>query len=76
MDEQVFEQNVQRLMKQDFSAGTEAFRDALLVRCLNELGNAEDGIELDDETLDMLAAAGNVFASASERYNDPSSSRI
>ena len=74
MDEREFEQNVSRLMKQDFSAGTEAFRDALLVRCLDELGTAEDGVELDDGFLDMLAAAGDMFANAPERYNDPSNS--
>lgn len=54
------EQGIQRLFQHDFSAGTEAFRDELLDRCLSELGSDSDGVELSDSALDMLAAAGDI----------------
>ena len=58
-----------RILKHDFSAGTESFREDLLGRCLAVLGSGEDERtagssesdayrELDDDELDMLAAAG------------------
>ena len=69
-----FEQSVERLMKQDFAAGTATFRDNLLARCLDVLGedapawNATGNIaehagddeprELSDSALELLAAAG------------------
>ena len=61
MGEREFEEMLERVMKADFSAGTEAFRDALLARCLAELdaGSADDGAELDDDDLGLLAAAGD-----------------
>ena len=65
MDDGEIERLLARLLKQDLSEGTEGFRDALLNRCLNELG-AEDGADgdevaiLDDDSLEMLAAAGDV----------------
>ena len=61
MSDQEFEQTLERLMKQDFSAGTDEFREALLERCLAELDDGE-GKELDDSVLDMLAAAGELAA--------------
>ena len=54
-------------MVEDYSSGTEAFRDALLKRCLNELDAEagtpleEDALELPDEALELLAAAGDLF---------------
>ena len=39
MDEREFEQMLGQVMKHDFSAGSEAFRDALLERCLEELAS-------------------------------------
>ncbi len=63
MNEHEFEQKVEQLMKLDFSAGTEAFRDELLGRCLAVLGNENEIKELDDDQLDMLAAAGDFRSS-------------
>ena len=68
MDDDKLEQKLQQLLKQDLSAGTESFRDALLARCLDELGADEDGSELDDEALDLLAAAGDAFANADDAW--------
>ena len=58
MVDREFEQMLGRLMKQDFSIGTEKFRDALLERCLAVLDNDEEVAELDDSVLELLAAAG------------------
>jgi len=54
-----FELKLERLMKQDLSAGTEAFREDLLGRCLSVLDTEEPGVEIPDEALDLLAAAGD-----------------
>ena len=60
--------NIERLLAQDLSKGSERFRDALLRECLAVLGadggnptaEAEgSGEEVDDDCLDMLAAAGD-----------------
>lgn len=61
MDEREFEQMLGQVMKHDFSAGSEAFRDALLERCLGELASDEDGMPLEEDDLDMLSAAGDLF---------------
>ena len=51
--------DIERILSQDLSAGTEAFRENLLERCLSVLGQADsDGVELDDSEFEMLAAAG------------------
>ena len=51
--------DIERILSQDLSAGTEAFRENLLERCLSALGQADsDGVELDDSEFEMLAAAG------------------
>lgn len=59
------ERDIIRVLSGNHSAGTEAFRDALLARCLAVIGSNEpigspDGEsgDLDDEELGMLAAAG------------------
>ena len=57
-----FDKMMEQLMKQDFSVGTEKFRDALLGRCLAVLDEDDEGIHLDDSELDMLAAAGDAFS--------------
>ena len=62
MNEREFEQKVDQLMKLDFSAGTEAFRDELLGRCLVVLGNEDEIKELNDNQLDTLAAAGDLYS--------------
>lgn len=61
MDEREFEQMVERLMKLDFSVGTEAFRDRLLARCLAALREGFELRELTNNELDLLAAAGEGF---------------
>ena len=52
-------------MGQDFSMGTEAFREALLERCLDELDadvdESEECADIDDAQLELLAAAGDPF---------------
>lgn len=54
---------IERLMKQDLSAGTEAFREDLLARCLDVLASDEDRCEeIDDSDLELLAAAGTPYA--------------
>ena len=72
MDDRKFEQTVKRVFSNDCSTGTDGFRDALLKRCLSVLDLEDKGREpaphiieedfgtpMDDEELDMLAAAGN-----------------
>ena len=61
VDDRQFEQMLTRLLRADVSAGTEAFRDALLARCLGALDAGPEGgaAELDDAELEMLAAAGD-----------------
>ena len=60
MDDRGFEQTLRRVLKADFSAGTERFRYALLTRCLDVL-DEDDGecAELDDDVLELLSAAGD-----------------
>ncbi|MBQ9041281.1 MAG: hypothetical protein IJ111_00535 [Eggerthellaceae bacterium] len=64
VDVRELEQMIRGLMRADLSAGTEAFREELLARCLEELdaGSCDSGTELDDSALDLLAAAGDAFA--------------
>ena len=66
MDEREFEARLENLMQQDLSVGTEAFRENLLSRCLAVL-NEDGGMELSDDDLDMLAAAGNPFEQQERR---------
>ena len=59
MSGQEFERTIERLMRQDLSAGTEVFREELLARCLDVLDADDDTcVEVDDSDLEMLAAAG------------------
>lgn len=60
MNDQEFEQMLGRVMKQDFSAGTETFRETLLKRCLNVLDGDDECSFIDDADLDLLAAAGDI----------------
>ena len=59
MDERELEGLLKSVLKQNLSAGTEAFRDSLLQRCLYELNSSDEIRVLNDNELDMLAAAGN-----------------
>ena len=66
MDDREFENLLGRVMKADLASGTEAFRDALLSRCLAELGtdpHAADcvpmAVPVAEADLDLLAAAGD-----------------
>lgn len=72
MNEQEFDGMLERLMQQDLSAGTEAFRDELLSRCLAVLGADDKPAEIEDDYLDMLAAAGNPYADMNNRVRDDS----
>ena len=64
VDEQRLEHILEMHMKQDFSDGTEAFRDELLARCLEALSvrsdetRDENGEDIDEADLELLAAAG------------------
>ncbi len=73
MNDQELDQMLSRLMKQDFSAGTDEFRDGLLKRCLTVLDANGKGAIIDDADLDLPAAAGDVFANfvleSSDRIN-------
>ena len=54
------EVSITRVLARDYSAGTEALRDALLGRCLEEIDKREtQGVTIDDDELDLLAAAGS-----------------
>ena len=59
--DRTFEQTLVRLMNVDFAAGTEAFRDALLERCLIVLDADDEGARIDDSTMELLSAAGAGF---------------
>ena len=56
------EKEITRILRQDLSVGTEAFRDNLLARCIAELGTDDYAIELDDADLELLSAAGDISA--------------
>lgn len=65
MNEQEFEAMLTRILKHDFSEGTEPFRDELLKRSLDVLdsdaqqdGPVVDPSEIDSKDLEFLAAAG------------------
>ena len=58
MVEREFERMLERLLGQDFSIGTEAFRDALLARCLDELDADDETVVIGDDDLVLIAAAG------------------
>ena len=66
MNDREFEAMLQRLIEQDLSAETDAFREALLARCLAVLDTGDEGLELPDDEIELLAAAGNVFQPESE----------
>ena len=64
------EKEITRLLSQDLSEGTEAFRDALLARCLDALDAESQSQELDDDQLELLAAAGDVLLRAPDVFGD------
>ena len=49
---------IERVLSRDYSVGKQAFKEKLLQRCLAELDQGDEGLELADDELDMLAAAG------------------
>ena len=60
---------IEQLLGQDFSVGTEKFREDLLQRCLVEVDKSTRGrVSLSDEDVEMLAAAG-------APYEDPESAQ-
>lgn len=50
------ERTIERLMKSDFSVGTDGFRNELLNQCLEAIES--DMREIPDSTLELLSAAG------------------
>jgi hypothetical protein len=52
---------IERVLSRDYSVGKQAFKENLLQRCLAELDQGDQGMELADDELDMLAAAGVPF---------------
>lgn len=75
MNEHELEQLLEKLLKQDFSEGTEAFRDALLERCLEGLDSDERVIELSDYELDLVAAAGDPALTSALELEDKARNR-
>ena len=61
MNEQEFHELLEQVLGQNLSAGTDAFRDDLLARCLDIVSSSEDVTALDDSQLELLAAAGIPF---------------
>ena len=57
-------------MQHGHSASEEQFRDELLARCLEVLDSAEHAVELADEDIEMLAAAGDAALFAPPHSND------
>ena len=72
MGDEEFEEMVERLMKKDYSVGTEAFRDKLLQQCLDVLCEEDDAMLIEDQDLELLAAAGSPFLTPSEGSNSNS----
>ena len=62
MNDREIEKMLGTLLAQDLSSGTEAFRDALLERCLDVLNSDSEVTVLSDDDLEMLAAAGDPTA--------------
>lgn len=69
------ERELRRIVSQDFSVGTEAFRDALLARCLEVLGEDGAAAELGDEELELLAAAGDMSATGGPFWDNGGANR-
>lgn len=65
------EREIARILKQDLSVGTEAFRDNLLARCIAVLGTDDYAIELDDADLELLSAAGDISAQFGAEQAEP-----
>ena len=74
------EKDIERLLRQNLSIGSEGFRDALLRRCLDLLGSSEPNssnriCEVLDEDLELLAAAGDaMFLESRQPLGDTSRS--
>ena len=62
------EQEIIRILSQDRSVGTEAFRDELLARCLEVL-DSESVYEVSDDELELLAAAGDPTTTCPQAFN-------
>ena len=69
------EKDIERLLKQDFSLGTEAFRDSLLARCLDVLDSESPSRELHEPELGLLSAAGDHTAQDDELSHHKDGSR-
>lgn len=65
------EKEMTRLLQHDFSAGTEAFRDNLLKRCLSELNSASGRTAISDDDLEFVNAAGNISQMMGQTQKNP-----
>lgn len=52
------ERDIRQLLRKGLDAGTDAYRQDLLRRCLDVLADADKAVPLSDEDLADLAAAG------------------
>lgn len=56
------EHDIEKAMRFDYSAGTEEFREKLLAECLDALDIDDEIRVIPEQTLDLLAAAGDPHA--------------
>lgn len=68
MDERQFEEMLSRVLQHDLSSNSETFRDELLARCLEIIEAEDSGCDLNDEQMDLLAAAGELLIPLPHKY--------
>ena len=64
MSDHRFGKWLETLLSQDLSVGTEEFRETLLEDCIEAVVTSGKTIELDDDELQSLAAAGDMLDSS------------
>lgn len=62
--------DIEKVLREGFPLPSEARREELLNRCLAEI-DCYDGREIDDDALDALAAAGDIFVDAQNEGQRP-----
>lgn len=62
MEDRDFECMLERVLEKGLPASSETFRDELLERCLSVLDADNEGVCIDDDELDLIAAAGDINA--------------
>ena len=70
------DRDIERILGKDLSVGTDAFREKLLGKCLESIESLDEGVELGDDVLDMLAAAGDLSALDPHGFPDPTDATI